>query len=122
MEARFRRLAWLVAVTSFVGFMAAAGWSYYQEQSMQRTVHKLFDIMEKSISECEKDRASIYCESIQEKREVFHSAAEDRDRYSQQVGQYLTAAFVLPIMAIVLFIALRWVVTGKRPQWPLRKS
>ncbi|NWG86661.1 MAG: hypothetical protein HXY26_03970 [Hydrogenophilaceae bacterium] len=121
-EAQLRRLTWLIAVASLIGFGSAAAWSYFQERSMQQAVSGWHELMNRSISECEKNRESVYCEGIEHIKSEFESAAQSRDHYSNRLEQYSVAALALPLLSAAIFLALRWVITGQAPQWPIRKK
>lgn len=120
METQFRRLAWLIAVASLVGCSVGAAWLYYKEKSMQQAVTVWYENLNRSIAECEKDRQSIYCESIEYNKREFDEAVQIRNHYSDVVETNLVTLFSLPLAALLLFLALRWVITGKKPGWLMR--
>lgn len=122
METQFRRLAWLVAAVSFIGFSFGAAWSYYKENSAQDAVSIWYENLNRSLVECEKDRTSIYCEGISHHKKEFNESVQIRDAYTESLKTNLIGLVFLPIASLFLFFSLRWVITGQKPQWFVRQK
>lgn len=122
MESQFRRLALLAAVVSFLGFGVASAWSFYRANSTQDIVSMYYQQLNSSIAECEKDRTSVYCEMRASNKDEFDSAVVERNQYSSRAETFLVAALVVPIISLFMFFAGRWIATGRRPAWLLRRQ
>lgn len=118
MEAQFRRLAVLISIVSFVGFGAAAAWSFYQANSIQMHVSMYYGYIHK----CMEDRTSVFCESLESDQRKFDSVVIDRDQYSSRAEAFLIATLIAPISSPLLYFAGRWVVTGQRPAWLVQEK
>lgn len=109
---QLKRLAKLVAASGALVFGCLAGYAKYEAHSAQAAVEIWHQNLKEANSECEKDRTSIYCESIDSSRKEFHEAVAFRNERDEDATTYFALSVAIPLICAFLWFGGRWVVTG----------
>lgn len=112
-HSQLKRLAILVACTGALVFGCLAGYAKYEAHSAQSAVEIWYQNLTKANIECEKDRTSIYCESIDSSSKEFDGAVAFRDERDGDATTYFAFSGVIPLLCVFLWFSSRWVMMGR---------
>lgn len=107
------RLAALVAATGAIIFGCLTGYARYDAHSAQAAVQIWHANWTTANVECEKDRTSVYCESIARSRKEFDEAVAFRNKRDEDTRTYFALSVAIPILSAFLFFGGRWIATGR---------
>lgn len=111
-QSKLQRLAMLMAGTGALLFGCLAGYAKYEAHSAQAAVEIWHQNLTKANIECEQDRTSIYCESIDLANKEFDGAVTLRDERDEVATTYFALSVAIPFICALLWFGSRWGVTG----------
>jgi len=117
MEDIFHRLTIFIAIVALLGFGGASVYSFYRAHSAQDIVTMLYGWKNESVAKCEEDRKSVDCGFISKYNKWFDEAVVERNQYTEKAQSFLTASITIPVVSFLLFFGLRWVITGRLPEF-----
>jgi len=131
-ELIFFRLAVLVAMTSFLVFLACSIYSQYEKIRSEDSYSEIMKMQTKGRTErkiaCEKEPRGPFCQgplktAFEEgEREILESILIHTADLRRLSSYYLKLSYSMPLIALFLFYGGRWVILGKlRPLIPRQK-
>lgn len=102
----------LMAGTGVLLFGCLAGYAKYEAHTAQAAVEIWHQNSTKANIECEQDRTSIYCESIDLANKEFNGAVTLRDERDEDATAYFTISVAIPFICAFLWFGGRWIVIG----------
>jgi hypothetical protein len=117
MEARLRRFSWLIALSALFLFGPMWAWNFHHVQKLQSDIDSFHESLNQARVKCSSgtgsdcDRALLY-----EAHET--NVIRERDSYAVDAKRYLVLLLLVPSLTAFIFLAGRWVMTGRGPTWP----